>query len=148
MSEIARHAWTGELLLGFFEVTYTCLPIQWVPGGFFFFNLRWCGCQILGAVTFQHLHPVLCRTSILYIQTDGASACLLMSEDKAKELGFKPKAYLRWAGSEITDRLLPWCVSYKLIWIFNFIASHVVLCVVQLTHFVLSPKKISFPPEH
>lgn len=27
--------------------------------------------------------------------TDGASACLLMSEEKAKELGFKPKAYLR-----------------------------------------------------
>ena len=27
--------------------------------------------------------------------TDGASACLIMSEDKAKALGFKPKAYLR-----------------------------------------------------
>ncbi|KAG9509980.1 Trifunctional enzyme subunit beta, mitochondrial, partial [Fragariocoptes setiger] len=27
--------------------------------------------------------------------TDGASACLIMTEEKAKELGFKPKAYLR-----------------------------------------------------
>jgi len=27
--------------------------------------------------------------------TDGASACLVMSEAKAKELGFKPKAYIR-----------------------------------------------------
>lgn len=27
--------------------------------------------------------------------TDGASACLLMSEEKAKEMGYKPKAYLR-----------------------------------------------------
>lgn len=27
--------------------------------------------------------------------TDGASACLIMSEAKAKELGLKPKAYLR-----------------------------------------------------
>ena len=27
--------------------------------------------------------------------TDGASACLIMSEEKAKALGFKPKAYLR-----------------------------------------------------
>ena len=29
------------------------------------------------------------------LQTDGASACLLMTEDKALELGYKPKAYLR-----------------------------------------------------
>ena len=27
--------------------------------------------------------------------TDGASACLLMTEEKAKAMGFKPKAYLR-----------------------------------------------------
>ena len=27
--------------------------------------------------------------------TDGASACLIMREDKALALGFKPKAYLR-----------------------------------------------------
>ena len=27
--------------------------------------------------------------------TDGASACLLMSEEKALDLGFTPKAYLR-----------------------------------------------------
>ena len=27
--------------------------------------------------------------------TDGASACLIMSEEKALELGFTPKAYIR-----------------------------------------------------
>ena len=27
--------------------------------------------------------------------TDGASACLIMTEEKAKQLGLKPKAYLR-----------------------------------------------------
>ena len=32
----------------------------------------------------------------LFLQTDGASACLIMSEDKALEMGFKPKAYLRY----------------------------------------------------
>ena len=30
------------------------------------------------------------------MQTDGASATLLMSEEKALELGYKPKAYLRY----------------------------------------------------
>jgi len=29
-------------------------------------------------------------------QTDGASATLLMTETKAKELGLKPKAYIRY----------------------------------------------------
>ena len=29
------------------------------------------------------------------VQTDGASSVLLMSEAKAKELGLKPKAYIR-----------------------------------------------------
>ena len=28
--------------------------------------------------------------------TDGASACVIMSEEKALELGYKPKAYLRY----------------------------------------------------
>ena len=32
-------------------------------------------------------------------QTDGASATLLMSEEKALQLGFKPKAYLRYVVS-------------------------------------------------
>ena len=27
--------------------------------------------------------------------SDGASACLIMTEEKAKQLGLKPKAYLR-----------------------------------------------------
>lgn len=41
--------------------------------------------------------------------TDGASACLLMSEDKAKELGLKPKAYLRefvYVSQDPVDQLL------------------------------------------
>lgn len=41
--------------------------------------------------------------------TDGASACLIMSEDKAKKLGLKPKAYLRHAvftGQDPADQLL------------------------------------------
>ena len=35
--------------------------------------------------------------SVVYTccQTDGASAALLMSEEKALQLGYKPKAYLR-----------------------------------------------------
>jgi len=41
--------------------------------------------------------------------TDGASACLLMTEDKAKELGFKPKAYMRaytYVSQDPKDQLL------------------------------------------
>lgn len=29
------------------------------------------------------------------VQTDGASACVIMAESKAKQLGLKPKAYVR-----------------------------------------------------
>ncbi len=41
--------------------------------------------------------------------TDGASACLIMTEEKAKELGLKPKAYLRnftYVANDPTDQLL------------------------------------------
>jgi len=41
--------------------------------------------------------------------TDGASACLLMTEEKAKELGFKPKAYMRaytYVSQDPKDQLL------------------------------------------
>ncbi|RWS29892.1 Trifunctional enzyme subunit beta-like protein [Leptotrombidium deliense] len=41
--------------------------------------------------------------------TDGASACLLMTEEKAKELGLKPKAYLRefvYVSQDPKDQLL------------------------------------------
>eukprot|EP00088_Acartia_fossae_P044784 TRINITY_DN4779_c0_g1_i2.p1 TRINITY_DN4779_c0_g1~~TRINITY_DN4779_c0_g1_i2.p1 ORF type:complete len:469 (+),score=185.19 TRINITY_DN4779_c0_g1_i2:35-1441(+) len=41
--------------------------------------------------------------------TDGASACLLMTEEKAKELGFAPKAYLRaytYVSQDPKDQLL------------------------------------------
>ena len=41
--------------------------------------------------------------------TDGASACLIMTEEKAKELGLKPKAYLRaytYVSQDPKDQLL------------------------------------------
>ncbi|RZF42750.1 hypothetical protein LSTR_LSTR016920, partial [Laodelphax striatellus] len=41
--------------------------------------------------------------------TDGASACLIMTEAKAKELGLKPKAYLRdfvYVSQDPKDQLL------------------------------------------
>lgn len=43
------------------------------------------------------------------LQTDGASACLLMTEEKALELGYKPKAYLRefvYVSQDPKDQLL------------------------------------------
>ena len=42
-------------------------------------------------------------------QTDGASACLLMTEEKALELGYKPRAYLRefvYVSQDPKDQLL------------------------------------------
>lgn len=42
-------------------------------------------------------------------QTDGASACLVTTETKAKELGLKPKAYLRefvYLSQDPIDKLL------------------------------------------
>lgn len=43
------------------------------------------------------MHSVcVCVWLWIYVQTDGASAALIMSEDKALELGLKPKAYLRY----------------------------------------------------
>lgn len=46
---------------------------------------------------------------ILFPQTDGASACLIMTEAKAKELGLRPKAYLRdflFVSQDPVDQLL------------------------------------------
>ena len=43
---------------------------------------------------FDKLHGTVTAANATF-PTDGASACLLMTEDKAKELGLKPKAYLR-----------------------------------------------------
>ena len=46
---------------------------------------------------------------LYYLQTDGASACLLMTEEKAKQLGLKPKAYLRdfiYVSQDPKDQLL------------------------------------------
>ena len=44
-----------------------------------------------------------------YVQTDGASACLIMTEEKALKLGYKPKAYLRdfiYVSQDPKDQLL------------------------------------------
>ena len=38
---------------------------------------------------------LLCLLLLTHLQTDGASACLLMTEEKALALGYKPLAYLR-----------------------------------------------------
>lgn len=46
---------------------------------------------------------------LLLIQTDGASAALIMTEAKAKQLGLKPKAYLRdfiYVSQDPVDQLL------------------------------------------
>ncbi len=43
------------------------------------------------------------------LQTDGASACLITTEEKAKEMGWKPKAYLRdfmYVSQDPKDQLL------------------------------------------
>ena len=51
----------------------------------------------------------ICKVIIAIFQTDGASACLIMSEEKAKALGFKPKAYLRhfvYVSQDPKDQLL------------------------------------------
>ena len=43
------------------------------------------------------------------LQTDGASACLIMTEEKALALGYKPKAYLRdfiYVSQDPKDQLL------------------------------------------
>ena len=42
-------------------------------------------------------------------QTDGASAMLIMSEDRALAMGYKPKAYLRdfiYVSQDLKDQLL------------------------------------------
>lgn len=53
-------------------------------------------------------HGTITAANASYL-TDGASACLIMTEEKAKELGLKPKAYLRnWAyvANDPKDQLL------------------------------------------
>lgn len=39
-------------------------------------------------------HGTITAANASYL-TDGASACLMMTEEKAKALGLKPKAYIR-----------------------------------------------------
>jgi len=61
------------------------------------------------------LYSVICRphgtitaANASYL-TDGASACLLATEEKAKQLGLKPKAYLRaytYVSQDPKDQLL------------------------------------------
>lgn len=45
----------------------------------------------------------------ILLQTDGASAALICTEEKAKEMGWKPKAYLRdftYVSQDPKDQLL------------------------------------------
>ena len=49
------------------------------------------------------------RHLFYHVQTDGASACLVMTEEKAKAIGLKPKAYLRdfvYVAQDPKDQLL------------------------------------------
>jgi len=53
-------------------------------------------------------HGTITAANASYL-TDGASACLIMSEEKALELGYKPKAYLRdflYVSQDPKDQLL------------------------------------------
>merc|ERR1711973_1045540 len=53
-------------------------------------------------------HGTVTAANASYL-TDGASACLIMTEEKAKELGLKPKAYLRdftYVSQDPKDQLL------------------------------------------
>lgn len=53
-------------------------------------------------------HGTVTAANASYL-TDGASACLIMTEAKAKELGLKPKAYLRdftYVSQDPVDQLL------------------------------------------
>lgn len=53
-------------------------------------------------------HGTVTAANASYL-TDGASACLVMTEEKAKQLGLKPKAYLRnyvYVGQDPKDQLL------------------------------------------
>ncbi|CAF0779589.1 unnamed protein product [Brachionus calyciflorus] len=53
-------------------------------------------------------HGTVTAANASYL-TDGASACLIMTEEKAKELGLKPKAYLRnftYVAQDPKDQLL------------------------------------------
>lgn len=57
---------------------------------------------------FSKPHGVITAANASFL-TDGASACLLMTEEKAKELGLKPKAYIRefvYSAQDIYEELL------------------------------------------
>lgn len=64
---------------------------------------------ILCTVLFMYIYVFPIADHTLTLQTDGASACLLMTEEKALELGYKPKAYLRefvYVSQDPKDQLL------------------------------------------
>ena len=57
--------------------------------------------------------------------TDGASACLIMTEEKAKQLGLKPKAYLRnfvYVAQDPKDQLLLGYYNYNKLINFDLIS--------------------------
>lgn len=60
--------------------------------------------------------------------TDGGSACLLMSEEKALQLGLKPKAIIRdfvFVAQDPKDQLLLGCASTLL----HMLHRNVILCI-------------------
>lgn len=69
-----------------------------------------CACVFSFTILFMYLYLYICvDDDTPLFQTDGASACLLMTEEKALELGYKPKAYLRefvYVSQDPKDQLL------------------------------------------
>lgn len=76
------------------------------------YSLVWnsCTCACLFSFTILFMYMYICvDDDTPLLQTDGASACLLMTEEKALELGYKPKAYLRefvYVSQDPKDQLL------------------------------------------
>lgn len=55
------------------------------------------------------LYYIITMKILFYFQTDGASACLICTEEKAKKMGWKPRAYLRdfvYTSQDPKDQLL------------------------------------------
>lgn len=73
-------------------------------------NSYTCMCACVFSFTILFMYMFICvDNDTPLLQTDGASACLLMTEEKALELGYKPKAYLRefvYVSQDPKDQLL------------------------------------------
>ena len=78
---------------------------------------------------------VKCSCLISVLQTDGASACLIMSEEKALAMGYKPLAYLRdflYVAQDPKDQLLLGLVcrsTISVIFSFSSISPEIIVIV-------------------